>query len=185
MMSEEHHAPRIGANSLQLASAPIHPDSCKICDATCHRLCQKFVLFRAARDNKGRHNKDAFVSHFSFLISLSLSLSLSRFLSLSFSFLPAHFCNNSQIESQVSWTDLPSSCTGLSVHRHLAEIFAICLGTTESIKKPSADHSTHYPLNKQISTKLQHSLEISLSSLDWLNGRAPKCNQPSHRKNTP
>ncbi len=122
------------------------------------------------------------ISHFSFL---SLSLSLSRFLSLSFSFLPAHFCNNSQIESQVSWTDLPSSCTGLSVHRHLAEIFAICLGTTESIKKPSADHSTHYPLNKQISTKLQHSLEISLSSLDWLNGRAPKCNQPSHRKNTP
>lgn len=98
-----------------------------------------------------RTTKDAITKTSSLLILLSLSLSLS----LRFSFLPAHFCNKSHIESQVSWTDLPSSCTGLSVHRHLAEIFAICLGTTESVKKSSGDHSTHYPLNKQILTKLQ------------------------------
>lgn len=86
-----------------------------------------------------RTTKDAITKTSSLLILLSLS----------------HFCNKSHIESQVSWTDLPSSCTGLSVHRHLAEIFAICLGTTESVKKSSGDHSTHYPLNKQILTKLQ------------------------------
>ena len=106
---------------------------------------KSFVAFRASSDDKGRHNKDIFASHFAVTLSLSLR----------FSFLPAHFCNKSHIESQVSWTDLPSSCTGLSVHRHLAEIFAICLGTTESVKKSSGDHSTHYPLNKQILTKLQ------------------------------